>query len=497
MTELHDLTALQLAAAYRRGETSPTEVVDHLLARIGHSDRVGAFTTVSADPARTAAAEAERVLRSADRTELPRLFGVPTAIKDLEATAGVRTTLGSALFRDWIPGHNDEIVDVMADAGLISLGKTTVPEFGAACYTEPEVSAPARSPFDLNRSAAGSSGGAAAAVGALLVPIAQGSDTAGSVRSPASACGVVGLKPSRGLVTAGPAGNDGMGLSVRGPLARTVRDTAAFLDALTTRTGAGTVHPPRAVSYERACEVPLPRLRVALAQGSVSGGPVDAEVAAAAELTARALAGLGHDVFTRDQAADPEFTENFQTMFTALVGARAMAFDGTALRPIVRHLLFRSKELTSGELAASIGVVQARARAWVLGHADADIVITPTVTTPPTLIGQLRDDTDPAAELAAMTAFTGNTVLGNATGFPVISLPLGWSSEGLPLGVSLTAGWGREDLLFGVSAALEEAMPWAHRYTDRAKARTAAREQRAGSGDFPAPSHTADDDLIV
>jgi amidase len=472
MTELHDLTALQLTAAYERGETSPTEVVDHLLARIGDGDRVGAFTTVSAGPARTAAAEAERVLRSADRAGLPRLFGVPTAIKDLEATTGVRTTLGSALFRDWIPGHNDEIVDVMADAGLISLGKTTVPEFGAACYTEPEVSAPARSPFDPARSAAGSSGGAAAAVGALLVPIAQGSDTAGSVRSPASACGVVGLKPSRGLVTAGPAGNDGMGLSVRGPLARTVRDTAAFLDALTTRTGAGTVHPPRVDSYERACDAPVPRLRIALAQGSVSGSSVDPEVAAAAELTARTLAGLGHEVFARDQAPDPELTEGFRVMFTALVGSRTMAFDGSALRPIVRHLLSCSQKLTAAELASSIGVVQARARAWTLDYADADVVITPTVTTPPTPVGRLRDDADPAAELAAMTAFTGNTVLANATGFPAISLPLGWSSQGLPLGVSLTAGWGREDLLLGVSAQLEEALPWAHRYGGRPGART-------------------------
>ncbi|MFJ3251837.1 amidase [Streptomyces sp. NPDC086771] len=472
MTELHELTALQLAAAYRRGATGPVDVVEHLLARIGDSDRVGAFTTVSADRARAAAAGAERALRSADRAGLPRLFGVPTAVKDLEATAGVRTTLGSALFRDWIPGHDDEIVAVMADAGLISLGKTTVPEFGAACYTEPEVAAPARSPFDLGRSAAGSSGGAAAAVGALLVPIAQGSDTAGSVRSPASACGVVGLKTSRGLITAGPDGNDGMGLSVRGPLARTVRDTAAFLDALTTRTGVGTVHPPRVDSYERACDAPVPRLRIALAQGSVSGAPVDPEVAAASELTARTLAGLGHEVFARDQAPDPEFTESFQTMFTALVGSRTMAFDGAPMRPIVRHLRTRSQELTSGELAAAIGVVQARARAWTLGHADADVVITPTVTTPPTRVGQLRDDADPAAELAAMTAFTGNTILANATGFPAISLPLGWSSQGLPLGVSLTAGWGREDLLLGVSAVLEEALPWAHRYGDRAEART-------------------------
>ncbi|MFF9320187.1 amidase [Streptomyces sp. NPDC014735] len=477
MTQLHELTALQLATAYERGDTTPAEVVDHLLARIEGDDRVGAFTTVSADGARAAAAEAGRVLRTTDRAGLPRLFGVPTAVKDLEATAGVRTTLGSALFRDWVPDHDDEIVAVMAEAGLISLGKTTVPEFGAACYTEPEVAAPARSPFDLGRSAAGSSGGAAAAVGAMLVPIAQGSDTAGSVRSPASACGVVGLKPSRGLVPGGPGGDDGMGLSVKGPLARTVRDAAAFLDALTTRTGAGLVHPPRlrgADGYERACDAPVPRLRVAIAQGSVSGAPVDAEVAAAVDRTGRALAGLGHDVFARDQAPDPELTENFRVMFTALVGSRAAAFDASAMRPIVRHLRSAAHRSSAAELAASIGVVQARARAWILDHADADLVITPTVTALPTRVGQLRDDADPAAELAAMTAFTGNTVIGNATGCPAISLPLGWSSEGLPLGVSLTAGWGREDLLFAVSAALEEALPWADRYPGRSGAAQAS-----------------------
>lgn len=253
-----------------------------------------------------------------------------------------------------------------------------------------------------------------------------------------------------------------------------MRDTAAFLDALTTRTGVGTVHPPRVYSYERACDAPVPRLRIALAQGSVSGSSVDPEVAAAAELTARTLAGLGHEVFARDQAPDPELTEGFRVMFTALVGSRTMAFDGAPLRPIVRHLRSCSQEFTSAELAASIGVVQARARAWTLDYADADVVITPTVTTPPTPVGRLRNDADPAAELAAMTAFTGNTVLANATGFPAISLPLGWSSQGLPLGVSLTAGWGREDLLLGVSAQLEEALPWAHRYSERAEARTPA-----------------------
>ncbi|GAA3154837.1 hypothetical protein GCM10020255_035420 [Rhodococcus baikonurensis] len=149
-----------------------------------------------------------------------------------------------------MPDADDEIVEAIREGGLIDIGKTTVPEFGAACYTEPEVAPPARSPFDRTRSAAGSSGGAAAAVGAGLVPFAQGSDTAGSLRSPASTCGVVGLKPSRGLITMGVAGHDNFGFASKGPIARTVRDTAALLDVLATRPGAGTIHPARPKSFE-------------------------------------------------------------------------------------------------------------------------------------------------------------------------------------------------------------------------------------------------------
>ncbi|MDV8005870.1 amidase [Rhodococcus sp. IEGM 1318] len=238
MTDLHQLSAVELAGVIAAKQVSIPEVTRYFVDRATTSDDVGAFATIAGEHAVALAEQAQRRLDEQDAGPLPRLFGVPTAIKDLDATRGIRTTFGSALFRDFVPDADDEIVQAIREGGLIDIGKTTVPEFGAACYTEPEVAPPARSPFDRTRSAAGSSGGAAAAVGAGLVPFAQGSDTAGSLRSPASTCGVVGLKPSRGLITMGVAGHDNFGFASKGPIARTVRDTAALLDVLATRPGA-------------------------------------------------------------------------------------------------------------------------------------------------------------------------------------------------------------------------------------------------------------------
>ncbi|GCE02534.1 amidase [Embleya hyalina] len=467
MSELHELSALDLGSVIASGETSPVDVVDHFLRRAAEADTVGAFTTIADTHARESARRAERTLRDRRDEPLPALFGVPIGIKDLEETRGIRTTLGSRVFRDWIPDTDGEIVTILRAGGLIDIGKTTVPEFGAACYTEPDVAPPARSPFDLACGAAGSSGGAAASVGARLLPFAQGSDTAGSLRSPASVCGVIGLKPSRGLITTGPDRGDNMGLSARGPLARTVRDTAALLDVLASRPGANTVHPPApsAGGYRAACDGPLPRLRIAVAHGSISGGPMAAESAEATTRAGLLLESLGHTVVRRDQAEDPLFTESFTLAFASLVGGLPLPPGAEPLlRPIVRHLRELATGTTAAELAVALGTLQARARAWTLDHADVDIVITPTITRPSQTLGELRDDADPAGELAAMTAFTGNTVLANATGFPALSLPVEWSARGMPIGVMFTAGWGRDDILLRLAAEVEEAAPWVERY---------------------------------
>ncbi|MGH3445425.1 MAG: amidase, partial [Nocardioidaceae bacterium] len=197
MADLHQLTALQQGQAVSAGDVSPAEILEHYLARIERlSDDVGAFVTVTADAARERAAGPVRGASP--------LAGVPTAIKDLNATAGVRTMFGSATMAGFVPEVSDEVVLRIERAGLISLGKTNTPEFGSPCYTEPDVAPPARTPYDLSRMAGGSSGGAAAAVAAGLVPVAHGSDGGGSIRIPASCCGLFGLKPSRGRISAAP-----------------------------------------------------------------------------------------------------------------------------------------------------------------------------------------------------------------------------------------------------------------------------------------------------
>lgn len=225
MTELHDLTALELGALVRRREASPAELAEHFLAR---EDRFGAFVTTTPD----LALERARALPVEGTSPL---YGVPTAIKDLNLTAGVRTTFGSRVFADFVPDVSDNVVLAMEQAGLVSLGKTSTPEFGSPCYTEPDDLPPAVTPWDPTRMAGGSSGGAGAAVSARLVPLAQGSDGGGSIRIPASCCGLVGVKPTRGRISGGPMYGDPIGLSTSGPLARTVRDAAALLDVLAGR----------------------------------------------------------------------------------------------------------------------------------------------------------------------------------------------------------------------------------------------------------------------
>src|SRR3954447_16918576 len=204
--ELHDLTALEQGSAVRKGEVSTADLVEHYLDRIDRlSDSLGAFVTVTADAARA----------SAPRGTGP-LAGVPTAIKDLNATRGVRTSFGSPIFADFVPDFDDEVVRRISEAGLVSLGKTSTPEFGSPCYTEPEGAPPAVTPWDPTRMAGGSSGGAASAVSAGLVPVAQGSDGGGSIRIPASCCGIVGLKPSRGRISGAPMYGDPIGLATNG-----------------------------------------------------------------------------------------------------------------------------------------------------------------------------------------------------------------------------------------------------------------------------------------
>src|SRR3954453_21009790 len=252
---------LEQGSAIRSGEVSPAELVEHYLARIERwSDEVGAFVTVTDELARDQA----KLAGASVGDDPSPLYGVPPAIKDLNLTAGVVTQFGSAAMVGHVPDVSDEVVLRLEAAGTISLGKTNTPEFGSPCYTEPDVAPPARTPWDLDRMAGGSSGGPAAAVAAGLVPVAHGSDGGGSIRIPASCCGLVGLKPTRGRISGWPMYGEVTGLATGGSLARTVRDAAAMLDVLAgRRPGDPSWAPPPSSTFLAACDREPGRLRIA------------------------------------------------------------------------------------------------------------------------------------------------------------------------------------------------------------------------------------------
>jgi amidase len=465
MPELHDLTALEQGEAVRRREVSPVELVEHYLDRIDRlSDQVGAFVTVTDELATRQAKLAE-----------PRageggfLFGVPTAVKDLNLTAGVRTTFGSAAYSDYVPDVSDEVVERLEAAGTISLGKTNTPEFGSPCYTEPDVAPPARTPYDLSRMAGGSSGGAGAAVAAGLVPVAQGSDGGGSIRIPASCCGLVGFKPSRGRISGKPMYGEPIGLSTGGSLARTVRDAAALLDVM-----AGPVvgDPfwapplPDGESFLGWCDREPGRLRVvAFKDPVIADTSVHASCLEAYHDTARLLEDLGHDVEEIDTPHVPDAVPVFETCWSVLTAlSKAPPGRESELRPLTRWLSERGQAVSGPEFGLAIGELRRVAARIVTRLAPYDAVLTPTLAQPPLPIGALRDDDDPAQDFENQKAFTPYTSTWNVTGMPAVSLPLHWTAEGLPVGVMLAGRSGEDHRLFALAAQLELARPWADRH---------------------------------
>jgi amidase len=453
---LHDLTALEQGDLVRRGEVAPLELVEHYL---GRADDVGAFVTSTPDRA------CEHARRLGHRPEdAGPLWGVPTAIKDLHPTAGVRTTFGSAAYADHVPDVSDNVVLTLEAAGMPSLGKTNTPEFGSPCYTEPDVAPPAVTPWDRTRTAGGSSGGAAAAVAAGLVPVAPGSDGGGSIRIPASCCGLVGLKPTRGRISAAPVYGDPTGLATAGTLARTVRDAAALLDVLAgRRTGDPSWAPPPPLRFVDACDRDPGRLRVArFITPVITDSDVDPSSVDAFETTSRLLADLGHDVEDVGVPLPREAVATFETCWAVLT-ALAPVPPGSEhlLRPLTRWLAERGRAVSGPELGTAIARMRQYAAGALRALAPYDLVLTPTLATPPPPVGALRDDADPEADFEAQKRFTPWTSAWNVTGMPAVSLPLHRAAGGLPVGVMLAARPAEEHVLLAAAAQLEEARPWA------------------------------------
>ncbi len=463
MTELHELDATDQAALLRSGEVSSVELTRHHLDRVERlGPELGAFVTVTDEQALEAAAEADRRLAGDDPAPL---LGVPTATKDLTATAGVRTTMGSVLLRDNVPDVDAHVVTLMRRAGLVSLGKTNTPEFGLSSYTDTDVLGPARPPWDPTRTAGGSSGGAAAAVGARLVPFAQGSDGGGSIRIPASCCGIVGFKPSRGRVSAGPLGSDWNGLAGDGPLARTVRDAAALLDVLAhSMPGDPRPLPDPATPFTTWAAREPGRLRIARwSEPYLPGVSAAPEVVAAWDEASRVLASLGHEVVDVANPFPPDLEPQFNRVWSSGVAAAPVPDEAVGLlRENTRYWLLRGQEVSGAELAGAMQFLEATTRSVLVAMHEFDAWLTPTLAMLPPPTGWFHEGGDPADAHQRELAFTPFTAVYNMAGVPAASLPLGVAPAtdehpDLPVGVMLAGRPGEDGLLLSLCAQLEAA----------------------------------------
>jgi amidase len=407
--------------------------------------------------------------------------GVPLLLKDLICTtAGDPIYNGARLFRDahFVAPADSYLASKFKTAGFINVGKTNTPEFGLNATTEPEAFGPSRNPWDLTRSTGGSSGGSAAAVAARMVAVGHASDGGGSIRIPASECGLVGLKPSRGRVSTGPDfGDFWAGLATEGAVTRSVRDAAAVLDAIAGyMPGDPYAAPPQRRPYAREVGADPGWLRIGVMKRAPQGRtPLHPDCIAAVDETVRLLKSLNQMVEEAHPAALDE--TDFNDRFLAVVSAHtAMAIDQMStllgrqlnaedFEPWTWNVVERGRAIKAADYLNGVHWLQLWSRRvaqwWARGF---DLLLTPTIAEPPVPLGTLvMVPGDPGAGLARLMNLIPFTPPFNVTGQPAISLPLFWNAENLPIGSHLVAAFGREDLLIQVAAQLEAARPWADR----------------------------------
>ncbi len=475
MTSLADdtrwLDATDQAAMVRDGHATPLELLDAAIERIEATDpALNAVIIRWFDHAREVAA--------GDLPDGP-FRGVPFLLKDLWAHyAGQTLTNGCQALKDEMPlsPTDTTLVSRFRAAGLVTAGRTNSPEFGSLPTTEPLAWGPTRNPWNTDHSPGGSSGGSAAAVAAGMVPIAHASDGGGSIRIPASACGLVGLKPSQGRITLGPY-RDESNLGVELCVSRSVRDTAAMLDAVHgPGVGDTVIAAPPLRPYLSEVGAPQGPLRIGLLDHHPYGHPVDPQCALAARNAALLLEAMGHHVEHGFPAtlANPEFGRRFGAMWSTNMGAsfariaeqlgRTLTTDDVEPVNWIQAEFARSVNGVDYALALSANVEFRRATQqwWSDGW---DLLLTPTLGEPPTPIGTFANDAEhPTSPMVRAAQYVPFTPAFNASGQPAISLPMHWTPDGLPVGVQLVAAYGREDLLLRVAAQLELAQPWEHRH---------------------------------
>lgn len=468
MSEMIWTGALEQAEAIRMGAVSASELVRAYLDRIERLDPLlRAYVAVDAARTLEEARDADALVQRHGSESLPPFHGVTISVKDVVDVAGLATTHSCKALASNVAAADDPLVRRLCGAGFIVLGKTNVPEF-CTSMTSSELNGICRNPWDPERTPGGSSGGAAAALAAGLCAIAHGTDGAGSVRVPAAFCGLVGMKPTRGLVSFGPELGDAYyGSSVDGILSRTVRDAAAMLDVLAGRYD-GAVPGSRLPSqrWSDAWADDPGRLRIAVTTTAPSG-EVANECAEAAVAVARTLESLGHHVEAR--------TPRWGSILVAATGP--MSVPGPAglvdpdqvesLEPRNRPILERLARLTIVEHARWVELVRAAALEFLEFWDDVDVLVSPTAGMLPPSVDWAPWDQSPEEHIATFSSFPNFAQPFNLSGQPGLSLPLAWSGDGLPVGVHLAARRFDETTLLRVAAQLERAIPWLERRPQR------------------------------
>ncbi len=464
--------ATHLASLVATGQASPDELLDEALARVAAlNPALNAVVLVQ-----------EEVARRAIKEGLPEgpFRGVPFLLKDLSAEAvDFPTHSGSNMLRNTRYSYDSEIYKRMRATGVVTFGRTTSPEGGIGVVTEAAVyGAPTRNPWDVTRTSGGSSGGAGAAVAAGIVPMAHGSDGGGSVRIPASSCGLFGFKATRARFPDGPAVGEGWaGMAIDGFLSRSVRDNAAMMDACAgAEVGAPYVAPAMEMSFAQAIAQPPKRLRVGVCDTTFTGLAIDPECRAAVEKTARILEELGHEIIPTCPKADHLGMMHAWTKIvacgTALWIDKTLEAKGRDLQQgdvqgVARSARAFAATISGAEYLAAVSKVHAYGREMAAGFDGYDILLSATLAEPPAVVGRFTHDRDDyenyrvgAGGVFEYSPFCASF---NASGQPAATVPMHWSDAGLPVGVHLAAGFGQDATLIAVCAELEQAAPWGAR----------------------------------
>ncbi len=482
LPEYDTLDVTDMARLLKAGEVTPLELVDAAVARFNTRSAINAVAVGHFEPARERAALQSHLSKAARQEQMSQapLQGVPFALKDLSVKMkGTITTNGCRFFKDAVADHNSTLVDRYQTAGLNILAKLTSPEFGQTATTESSLHGNTLNPWNLEYSTGGSSGGSAAAVAARILPAAHASDGGGSIRIPASHCGLFGLKPSRGRVPSGPDNIEGwMGLSVHNTVTRSVRDSALLLQ-LSQGAEPGSRLILLKEDFVGALATPPKRLRIAVMDQHPFGYPVHPDCREALDKTIQLLTDLGHDVIEAapELPLEAMFKGMGVTTSTGLLRTVRQREEklGRAAREdefeaIDWMHLQNAKTYTSEQVYAARAAFDKGGQIFDRFFTDYDLLLSPVTVAPPPKIGELNLNQPFQDFVKVILKASPITSLFNMTGLPAMSVPLHWNKQGLPIGVQFAGPFAGEAKLLNLAAQLEEAIPWKDKVPDLVKA---------------------------